>query len=50
MFLGVLLLLMGVLLLLERLDVIPGGSWDYFWPVVIIAIGVSLVFKNRRRG
>ena len=50
MFLGVLLLLLGGLLLLERLDVIPGGSWDYFWPVVIIAIGVSLIFKNRRRG
>ncbi len=50
MFLGVLLLLLGVLLLLERLGVIPGGSWNYFWPVVIIAVGVSLIFKSRRHG
>jgi hypothetical protein len=48
LFIGILLLLLGVLLLLERFGVVYGGFWDWFWPVVIIALGLSLVFKHRR--
>ncbi len=49
MFIGALLLLMGVLMLLQRAGVIHGTIWDYFWPAVVIAIGLHLVLKSRRK-
>ncbi len=49
MFVGVLLLLVGGLMILERLGVIHGGIWDYLWPLAIIALGVDLVFSARRK-
>ena len=48
MFVGALLLLMGVLMLLERLDIIYGSVWDYFWPAAIIAVGLHLIFKAKQ--
>jgi len=50
MFFGVLLLILGALMLLTRLDFIPGDTFDYLWPVVIIALGASMIFKNRKSG
>ncbi len=47
MFLGVLILLLGVLLLLQQLDIIRGGVWEFFWPAAVIAIGISMIVKNR---
>lgn len=49
MFIGVLLLLVGVLLLLQRFGIICGDFWDWFWPIVVIAIGLSMIFKNLKR-
>ena len=49
MLLGFLLLLFGVLMLLDRMHIIYGDVWDYFWPIVVIAFGLSLVFKSRKR-
>ena len=46
MFWGILLLLLGVLMLLNRLDLIRGGFWDWVWPVAIIAIGVNMLAKH----
>ena len=48
MFLGVLLLLIGLLMLLEKLGVIYGEVWDYLLPVALIAFGASMVFRNKR--
>jgi hypothetical protein len=49
MFIGILLLLMGVLLLLDQLNIIYiHGFWSYFWPVALIALGVSMVLKHTR--
>ena len=47
MFLGVLILLLGVLMLLQQLDIIRGGVWEFFWPASVIAIGISMIVKNR---
>ena len=47
MFLGILLILLGILLLLEKAGVIYGDIWDYIWPVALIALGGSMMFKNR---
>ena len=32
MFIGFLILLIGILMLPDRLGVIHGDFWDYFWP------------------
>jgi uncharacterized membrane protein HdeD (DUF308 family) len=49
MFIGILLLLMGVLMLLNKFGMLHGSWWSFFWPVAIIALGVSLIFKHNRR-
>lgn len=49
MFLGILLLILGVLMLLNRLGLIRGGFWDWFWPVAIIAIGLNMLSKHFMR-
>jgi len=49
MFFGFLILLIGVLLLLNRLGIIYGDFWDYFWPVLLVALGLSMIFKNRKK-
>ncbi len=49
MFLGVLLLLVGALMIMERLDIIQGGVWDYLWPLAIIALGVDFIASARRK-
>lgn len=48
MFVGVLLLLLGALMLLDKMGIITGDVWDYFWPVALVALGASMIFKDRR--
>ena len=47
-FLGILLLLIGSLMLLERFGIIYGDVWDYVFPLALIALGVSFVLKKDR--
>lgn len=42
MFWGLAVLLIGLILLLERLNVIEGGLLKY-WPVLLIALGATMV-------
>ncbi len=49
MFAGLLLLLLGVLLLLKQMGIIQEGIWDYFWPTAIIAVGLSMIFRHKRK-
>lgn len=49
MFVGSLLLILGVLMILDRLGIIPGDAWDYFWPVAVIALGISLLYGAKRK-
>ena len=48
MFWGLAVLLIGLVLLLERLDVIKGGLSTY-WPVLLIALGVAMVVNWWRK-
>jgi hypothetical protein len=44
------LILLGVLLLLDSLNIIPGVDWATlfkFWPIVLIAIGVEIILGRR---
>lgn len=41
----------GVVLLLNTLGILPWESWSQigrFWPVVVIAFGLSVLWKNLR--
>jgi uncharacterized membrane protein HdeD (DUF308 family) len=49
MFIGVLLLVMGILALLEKTGYIHGSFWDYLWPVALIALGIDFLFKHSRK-
>jgi len=46
---GVILILIGASYLLNEFDIIP--DWDYgrLWPVILVAIGVSLIFAGQKK-
>ena len=48
MFLGLVVILIGVILLLERLNIIEGGFSTY-WPVLLIALGASMIYDRLRQ-
>lgn len=48
MFVGLVILALGVLFLLENLGVLNGDIWDYLWPLAIIALGISILVKKRK--
>ncbi|MBI5867675.1 MAG: hypothetical protein HZB43_05200, partial [candidate division Zixibacteria bacterium] len=46
---GILLILVGVFLLLNTLDVVSVGLWEnllVFWPIFLIAIGIEKIFSS----
>ena len=48
MFTGVLLLIIGILMVLERMDIIHGSIWGYLVPAALIALGLDFIFKRSR--
>jgi hypothetical protein len=48
MFIGIILIIVGVLLLLAKLDIISGGFWDYFWPVILVALGAKIILGRNK--
>lgn len=48
MFVGILLILLGALMMLDKLGIIEGGVGDFFVPIAIIALGGSFLFKNKK--
>lgn len=49
MFVGMLLVVMGVLYFLERIDVLTDPIWDYFWPLAIVALGISFITDSKKK-
>ena len=47
---GVVLILVGTAFLLNTLDLVDIGDMLRFWPLILIAIGLRLVIRDRRRG
>lgn len=47
---GWVLILVGVILLTDTLDLVPLGSLMRYWPVLLIAIGLRLVIRGRGAG
>jgi predicted membrane protein len=46
---GLIITAIGVLLLLRSLDIIYFRIWDFFWPVLLISIGVSMLMRTWTR-
>ncbi len=49
MALGVLLVAIGLLFLLDSLDIIEGVGFTELWPVLLIALGVAIIYDRVRR-
>lgn len=39
----------GALLQASKLELLPGGFWGTFWPILLIIIGASILLKRRNR-
>ena len=51
MVIGLIIIAVGVIALLVKLDVLSGSVWDYTWPVILIILGLSFFlgrFWHRR--
>ncbi len=51
MLIGLVVLAVGVIALLVKLNVLTGSIWDYTWPAILIIIGLSFIlgrFRHRR--
>ena len=51
MVIGLIIIAVGVIALLVKLDVLSGSIWNYAWPVILIIVGLSFIFGRmfRRR-
>lgn len=49
MLLGVLLLLFGVLMMLDRIGILRGDVWDYLLPIALIALGAHFITSYKKR-
>ena len=49
MIFGPIILAVGIIALLVKLDVLSGSIWDYTWPVVLVIIGLSFILGRFRR-
>ncbi len=47
MFFGLIILAIGIIALLVKLDVLSGSIWSYTWPAVLIILGLYFIFGRR---
>ncbi|MFH2037123.1 MAG: DUF5668 domain-containing protein [Candidatus Zixiibacteriota bacterium] len=49
MFFGVGLLLIGLFLLLDKLNIISGSAWDFILPVILISLGIDFIYDHLKK-
>ncbi|MEK9156425.1 MAG: DUF5668 domain-containing protein [Patescibacteria group bacterium] len=49
MWFGLILVVVGVVLLLQNLGIITAQARGIIWPLIIIAIGISILLKRGRK-
>lgn len=47
---GLVLVILGILFLLEAMGIIAGSFWSYFWPVILIVVGLNFMSKEKKEG
>jgi hypothetical protein len=48
MWVGFVLVCIGILVLLSNMDIIRGDVWNYIWPLILVIFGISLILKKSR--
>ncbi|MFA5080549.1 MAG: DUF5668 domain-containing protein [Candidatus Paceibacterota bacterium] len=46
MFFGLAIITIGVVFLLHSLGIFSGDAWNIIWPCLLIAVGLSMLFKD----
>lgn len=41
------LVVIGIIFLLKNLGIMPDIAWDIIWPVILIVVGVTMIFKKK---
>lgn len=49
MWIGIFLVIMGLLYLLHNMGIIYGNIWEWAWPILLICLGIGIIFKPKRR-
>jgi uncharacterized membrane protein HdeD (DUF308 family) len=47
MFLGLLVLVVGVVFLMQNLGYISGSVWEILWPSFLIIAGLLMIFRQK---
>jgi len=50
MFIGAILVVVGVLLLLQIGGFLSSIVWAYFWPALLIVVGLWFMFRHKHHG
>ncbi len=45
--LGAGLVIIGIIFLLKNLGIMPDIAWDVIWPVILVVIGLTMIFKKK---
>jgi len=48
MFLAIIFIILGLLLLLNAMGIVLGNFWGFFWAIIFLAIGISMLMKRGR--
>jgi phage shock protein C len=46
---GVILIALGSILLLDQMDFIPDFDFEKLWPVVLVAVGATMIFTGKKK-
>lgn len=46
--LGLILIAVGIIMLLQALGYLGESFWKYFWPTVLVVLGVKIVLESLR--
>lgn len=49
MFIGIMLLLIGIFMLLDKMGIIHGDLGDYLIAIALISLGASMVFNKKNK-
>ncbi|MBT4210127.1 MAG: hypothetical protein HOE19_04415 [Candidatus Komeilibacteria bacterium] len=44
---GLILVILGVLFLFQKMEIIQGDFWGYFWPIILIVLGLNIIKKSK---
>ena len=50
MFIGLIIIIIGIAFLLQNLGYISGVAWNIIWPAILIVIGIAILLKKRNHG